>query len=197
MPPPTGSKVLNATPVSLVSFCALQIELEEKAPEIDFYFNRGKSLEDLFSGLTFPKTTASTGTQSSSCSSQRGRRKMSEITIQTFVPAGNSESDPKTAATTTETATEEQSADSKESSPGATSSVASSAATGATAHSSSAEPNPDQIKFVSGNPFVEVTKGILHLYKENQTTSLEEGVIRSQMMCKSEYLTKHFFSYDH
>ena len=40
------------------------------------------------------------------------------------------------------------------------------------------------INFVSGNPFVEVTKGILHLYKENQTTSLEDGVLRSQMLCK-------------
>lgn len=25
---------------------------------------------------------------------------------------------------------------------------------------------PDQINFISGNPFVEVTKGILHLFKE-------------------------------
>jgi len=25
---------------------------------------------------------------------------------------------------------------------------------------------PDQISFISGNPFVEVTKGILHLFKE-------------------------------
>ena len=41
----------------------------------------------------------------------------------------------------------------------------------------------DTINFVSGNPFVEVTKGILHLYKENSTTSLEEGVLRSQMIC--------------
>lgn len=33
--------------------------------------------------------------------------------------------------------------------------------TGATACTS-----PDQINFFSGNPFVEVTKGILHLFKE-------------------------------
>lgn len=26
--------------------------------------------------------------------------------------------------------------------------------------------SPDQINFISGNPFVEVTKGILHLFKE-------------------------------
>lgn len=43
----------------------------------------------------------------------------------------------------------------------------------------------DTINFYSGNPFVEVTKGILHLYKENSTTSLEEGVIRSHMICKN------------
>lgn len=33
--------------------------------------------------------------------------------------------------------------------------------TGATASTS-----PDQISFISGNPFVEITKGILHLFKE-------------------------------
>ena len=26
--------------------------------------------------------------------------------------------------------------------------------------------SPDQISFISGNPFVEITKGILHLFKE-------------------------------
>ena len=46
------------------------------------------------------------------------------------------------------------------------------------------EPKDSIINFVSGNPFVEVTKGILHLYKENETTSLEEGILRSQMLCK-------------
>lgn len=47
------------------------------------------------------------------------------------------------------------------------------------------------ISFVSGNPFVEVTKGILHLYKENSTTSLEEGVLRSQMICMLGVPAKH------
>ena len=47
------------------------------------------------------------------------------------------------------------------------------------------------ISFVSGNPFVEVTKGILHLYKENTTTSLEEGVLRSQMICMLGVPAKH------
>jgi len=52
-----------------------------------------------------------------------------------------------------------------------------------TASSSSTADKDSVINFISGNPFVEVSKGVLHLYKENQTTSLEEGVIRSQLLC--------------
>ncbi|XP_033627537.1 BRCA1-associated protein-like [Asterias rubens] len=39
------------------------------------------------------------------------------------------------------------------------------------------------IPFSSGNPSVELTKGILHLFKENEMTSLDEGVSRSEMLC--------------
>lgn len=41
----------------------------------------------------------------------------------------------------------------------------------------------DQIHFVSGNPFVEVTKGILHLYKENELTTMDHAATRSQTVC--------------
>lgn len=40
-----------------------------------------------------------------------------------------------------------------------------------------------QISFFSGNPFVEMTKGILHLFKENTMTSLTDDVPRSEMLC--------------
>jgi len=53
------------------------------------------------------------------------------------------------------------------------------------------DPKDSIINFVSGNPFVEVTKGILHLYKENETTSLEEGILRSQMLCMIGVPAKH------
>ncbi|XP_035207349.1 BRCA1-associated protein-like isoform X2 [Stegodyphus dumicola] len=39
------------------------------------------------------------------------------------------------------------------------------------------------ISFSSGNHFVEVTKGLLHLYKENQRTTLAEEAERSEMLC--------------
>ncbi|KAG8230867.1 hypothetical protein J437_LFUL011508, partial [Ladona fulva] len=42
---------------------------------------------------------------------------------------------------------------------------------------------PESVGFISGNPFVEITKGILHLYKENKSTSMENGVDRSEMIC--------------
>ncbi|KAK6170364.1 hypothetical protein SNE40_018774 [Patella caerulea] len=39
------------------------------------------------------------------------------------------------------------------------------------------------LKFYYGNPSVELTKGILHIYKENHPTSLDDGVTRSEMIC--------------
>lgn len=40
-----------------------------------------------------------------------------------------------------------------------------------------------RIPFFSGNPAVDITKGIVHLFKENQMTSLDEGIHRSDMIC--------------
>lgn len=39
------------------------------------------------------------------------------------------------------------------------------------------------VHFVSGNPFVEITKGIIHLYKENELTSMEQAASCSQTVC--------------
>lgn len=44
-------------------------------------------------------------------------------------------------------------------------------------------PSLNQIQFYSGNHFVEVTKGILHLYKENKLTPLGEEAERSELVC--------------
>lgn len=41
----------------------------------------------------------------------------------------------------------------------------------------------EQINFISGNPFVEVTKGVLHVYKENKLTPVDNASNRSQMIC--------------
>ncbi|XP_011315418.1 BRCA1-associated protein isoform X2 [Fopius arisanus] len=41
----------------------------------------------------------------------------------------------------------------------------------------------DQINFISGNPFVEVTKGILHLYKEDELTEKHSAADRSHTIC--------------
>ncbi|XP_012535394.1 BRCA1-associated protein isoform X2 [Monomorium pharaonis] len=43
--------------------------------------------------------------------------------------------------------------------------------------------SPDQINFISGNPFVEVTKGILHLFKEDELTEMHCAADRSHTIC--------------
>ncbi|KAG8197721.1 hypothetical protein JTE90_001643 [Oedothorax gibbosus] len=43
--------------------------------------------------------------------------------------------------------------------------------------------HPGPVHFSSGNHFVEVTKGLLHLYKENSRTTLAEETERSEMLC--------------
>lgn len=49
-------------------------------------------------------------------------------------------------------------------------------------HSPTGRP-PSTVHFVSGNPSVELVKGVLHLYKDSQMTSLEKDVARSEMLC--------------
>ena len=148
-----------------VSFVALTLEQAQGQPDLaqDITYNRGKSLEDLFSYLAMSNDQlGATPLEPEKAKRARGRRGMRDITVETYTLSTESkESTPLEGA--------EQS---KESTP-------------ATVASTSSSEAPDgSIKFVSGNPFVEVTKGLLHMYKENQTTSLEEGVIRGQMICE-------------
>lgn len=44
-------------------------------------------------------------------------------------------------------------------------------------------PRDEIIQYVSGNPFVETNKGILHLYKENELTSMEQAASCSYTIC--------------
>ncbi|XP_057339840.1 BRCA1-associated protein [Microplitis mediator] len=44
-------------------------------------------------------------------------------------------------------------------------------------------PSTEQIDFFSGNRFVEVTQGILHLYKEDELTEMHHAVDRSHTVC--------------
>lgn len=97
----------------------------------------------------------------------RGRRQMGEVTVKTFTEFEK----PKDSVLTEERGSSSSKDNSKESTPASI------------AGSSTSSTSNDHIKFISGNPFVEVTKGVLHLYKEKTPTSLEEGVIRSQMIC--------------
>ena len=71
---------------SLVSFCALQLELEDKPvnniPDIDFNSNR--TIEDLFRDLEISNPVARIRHNKQDPVSHRGTRQMSEIIIETY-----------------------------------------------------------------------------------------------------------------
>ena len=172
----------------MISLCALQIETSEDAQPLseDVNFNCGHGsieycLENLTMSTHIPKPVRSQSLRERT----RGNRKMSDVTIETYTDFET--------VTNSSSAANVTNSSSKETSPSVENSSVSSSrrstkdstpmdGTGITANT---------ISFVSGNPFVEVTKGILHLYKENSTTSLEEGVLRSQMICMLGVPAKH------
>ena len=162
----------------MVSLCALQIEIADDAEPIsDIDFNCGRSIEDCLENLTMSTQLPKPVRSQSLRERARGNRKMSDVTIETYTDFD--------AAVGLVTSTS-----SKETSPSVentSSSVSSSrrSTKDSTPLDGGSVGNTDTINFVSGNPFVEVTKGILHLYKENSTTSLDDGVLRSHMICKN------------
>ena len=166
----------------MVSLCALQIEIaEDSEPVSDIDFNCGRSIEDLLENLTMSTQLPKPVRSQSLRERARGNRKMSDVTIETYTDFDAGGAGPATSNSSKETS---PSVDEK------SSSVTSSRRS--TKDSTPLEGNADTINFVSGNPFVEVTKGILHLYKENSTTSLEDGVLRSHMICKSKTFVNKF-----
>ena len=181
----------SSRPPQRVSFCALQLEIADSAGNDlkHIEFNRGKSLEDLFEpGLaSFPPTSFKEGI--AAARRARGKRLMGEISVTTFdimdklnAAAASGQRAPSSSAHTSKESTP-ASERGEASKPSTKESTPASVGAASTASSSSAADKDSVINFISGNPFVEVTKGVLHLYKENQTTSLEEGVIRSQLLC--------------
>lgn len=165
-----------------VSFCAIQLEIAEKA-ENDLKhveFNRGKSLEDLFEGLAI-LSPRSLEEGIKAAKRARGKRPMADISVETFYVMDSDKESKESSPGAESAASSDRGEASKPSTKESTPASIGAASSQSTASSSV---DKDQMKFISGNPFVEVTKGVIHLYKENQTTSLEEGVIRSQMLCK-------------
>ena len=127
-----------------------------------------------------------TGPEPGKPNRDRGNRSVQDITVQTitqFQPDGggletSKESSPPSYASVSRASSCKST---KESTPADTSRSLSRSASCSIKDTAGV---PNTVSFSSGNPFVEVTRGILHLYKENQTTSLDEGVLRSQMLCK-------------
>ncbi|TRY74564.1 hypothetical protein TCAL_09740, partial [Tigriopus californicus] len=182
--PPSTRLGQAGPPLSRVNFCAIQIELDSPAPELspDISYNRGKSLEDVFDTLTLrPPHDPEVGL--ARARRARGRRSHSTLTITTFRNWDSTMSVSREASTSKESSPPDDGPDASLCLGASVASAVASSVSRAASVVSSAETGEDVLKFVSGNPFVEVTKGVIHLYKENQATSLEDGVIRSPMLC--------------
>ncbi|XP_049768273.1 BRCA1-associated protein isoform X1 [Schistocerca cancellata] len=140
-----------------VSLCILRIELSDE-------FSDKKS--DKNSGLCGAMAAENMKRYG------RGRREMRNLTIETY--SNDGESRPRGLIPGSE---------SRESTPLCLPEEDSKSRRSCDSESESAYKIRSQIPFVSGNPFVEVTKGILHLYKENELTSMERASQRSQTIC--------------
>ncbi|XP_065207884.1 BRCA1-associated protein [Planococcus citri] len=106
----------------------------------------------------------------------RGRRQVKDVTIETFTSSDNTSS--SVSLLQPETSKKEKSKKiSKEVKK--TPSVEKDEKTKSNVVDLRLEP----ITFVSGNAFVEVTKGILHLYKEDKLTNIDHESFHSQIVC--------------
>lgn len=138
----------------LVSLCVIRIEICD--PE----------LEETASNMAARK--------------MRGRREPRDINVETYANVTENTA-PLLSSQSTSKSHSSSRANSEETAFANTNLVTSSGPvekTGATACTS-----PDQISFISGNPFVEITKGILHLFKEDELTEMRSAADRSHTIC--------------
>ncbi|XP_011134904.1 BRCA1-associated protein isoform X2 [Harpegnathos saltator] len=111
----------------------------------------------------------------------RGRREPRDINVETYTNSISEGTSPLLSSQSTSKSHSSSRANSDETSCANSNHVVSSGSgeiTGAAACTS-----PDQINFFSGNPFVEVTKGILHLFKEDELTEMHCAADRSHTIC--------------
>eukprot|EP00092_Neocalanus_flemingeri_P012762 GFUD01013752.1.p1 GENE.GFUD01013752.1~~GFUD01013752.1.p1 ORF type:complete len:614 (-),score=212.76 GFUD01013752.1:76-1917(-) len=189
----------------------LTLEIVTGAPSLspDFAFSSSSSNTRMASASPDPEKEPQNDSESvAQQQKERGQRKPSDIIVETFVRPGD-ESWAERAAAALSRKSSSKSLASKESSPEgaasieAVSSYHSKETSPAGASWCSKESTPsessrrsfkdtsplsfdDKINFISGNPFVEVTKGIFHLFKQNVTAQE-----RTEMMCMLGVPAKH------
>ncbi|XP_020282126.1 BRCA1-associated protein [Pseudomyrmex gracilis] len=144
---------MNSSAV-LVSLCVIRIEICD--PQLD--------------------ETAST----MAARKMRGCREPRDITVETYTNMTENPS-PLLSNQSTSKSHSSSRANSEEISFANTNSVSNT--TSAESPGAAACTSPDQINFISGNPFVEVTKGILHLFKEDELTEMRCAADRSHTIC--------------
>ncbi|KAF4527132.1 hypothetical protein B566_EDAN007235 [Ephemera danica] len=154
-----------------VSLCLFRLEISNEYPLLDHLkytapkYRRTSTMASTPAGSTEEPALPTASSTDTRRGQQQGRREMRTLRVETtLMPAGVASS----------------SSSSKEPTPQPD--AASSEGEGSSSKSTS-----ESINFVSGNPYVEVTKGILHLYKENELTSVETEALRSEQQSADEF----------
>ena len=174
----------------------LVIETSVGAPRLSREVEYNKPSERRMSGEETDKGPLSQKELASLQKKERGERKPSDIMVETFDRPGHDswaeraaaslmrKSSSKSKESTPRRDQEVERQRSKESSP-AGASGCSKESTPSEAASKRSVSYDDKINYISGNPFVESTKGIIHLFK----TSVSE--VETEMMCMLGVPAKH------
>ena len=174
----------------------LVIETSVGAPRLSREVEYNKPSEPRMSGEETDKGPLSQKELASLQKKERGERKPSDIMVETFDRPGHDswaeraaaslmrKSSSKSKESTPRRDQEVERQRSKESSP-AGASGCSKESTPSEAASKRSVSYDDKINYISGNPFVESTKGIIHLFK----TSVSE--VETEMMCMLGVPAKH------
>ncbi|XP_059478624.1 BRCA1-associated protein-like [Neocloeon triangulifer] len=153
-----------------VSLCLFRLEIGDEYPLLDHLsYTAPKYQHRRMASRVNPKGKLLSGGDSKK---QKGQREMRSMRVETVLCPIASSSPPVNSPCS-----------SKEQTPQPADSTGDSSSIAETVASSSKTGGSEPVAFVSGNPFVEVTKGILHLYKENELTSMEDEAQRSEQVC--------------
>ncbi|RWS16405.1 brca1-associated protein-like protein [Dinothrombium tinctorium] len=178
-----------------ISFIVLRFEIDNAYDLIpNIHYTAPKFLKSMESGGAAKNDSLSTSTKPETVKTgedaeklvkkHRGSREMQEITIET-VKLNEEQSKTSKVSFSGKSVSRQVSKSSKESTPDSIGGGNASLKSGLKERMlpSKGIPNLNQLQFYSGNHFVEVTKGILHLYKENKLTTLSEEAERSELIC--------------
>jgi len=194
----------------MVHFYGLTVETISEAPSLNINYgqklivmSQDDSVDGAVGGAEEVRERRGSGSQSlvQKQFKERGQRKPTDVIVETFVSPGDESWTERAAASvlTRKASSRSLGSSSKENTPVSKETTpVSKESTPASDRRTGKDSTPlsmdDKINFISGNPFVEVTKGIIHLFKQSLlagTSSQQTPAVDTEMMCMYGVPAKH------